>query len=295
MPSEPALGIQVFFLAGFQGAMTEGPPDRGRKAEDVGSSRRHPTKMAFGSSKTRTRLGGIEGRPSPHAGSESDEPDSSPGLPQDVPGIDSAVHDVAFVGMGQTVGRAHRRLENGRQVGILELSQIRGIHEAGHQGELGRAQTITRSMNPQGRTNGRVREVRQDLVFPKDSIECSVLRRPACVLEDHEISSLRMSREEDTPIRIVPQSGQDPESMLDVACSEIRGIPRPTHAGSHCCHVALPLDPDTTVEMPPKMELQIENPREQTKKGRAPIRRTGRAGCTNCVGEPGRSAGRPPA
>ena len=99
----------------------------------------------------------------------------------------------------------------------------------------------------------------QDLVLSKNAIERAVRRPSTCVLEHHQVASLSMGGQEDAPIRILPESGKDPESMLDVAGSKIRRIPRPTHARSHRCHVVLHLDPDTTVEMPPKLELQIEN------------------------------------
>lgn len=266
MPSQPTIGIQVLFVTDLQGRIAKELPDGGGQSEDVGSPRRHPTEMAFGGHETSANLTRIEVRTRLCTGTEPDELDSPPGLTQDVPRLDPAVHDVAFMGMRQTVGGGHRRIENGREIGFSQFAEIRSIHETSHHGEFGRAQAIPAAVNAEGRANGGVRQAGQDLVLPENAIKGPVRRSSAGVLEHHQITSLGMGGQEDTSIRILPESGKDPESMLDVAGSKIR-LPRPTHARSHRCHVVLHLDPDTTVEMPPKLKLQIENDVRQPRRG----------------------------
>ena len=224
MPGEPAPAIQVLLVAGLQGGISKEAPHSRRHSEDVGTGRRHASEMAFGSQESRSRFGGLERRSSLHATAETNDPDSASRFAQDVAGVDSAVDDVALVGMDQAFGCLAGGFEDGGRMGILHLAQVGTIDEASHHGELGGSQPVSPPVNPKARADGWARQVREDLVLAKDPLERTIVRIATGMLEHHEVTSSGMSGQVDPPFGITSETREDPESMLDVAGAKIRGF-----------------------------------------------------------------------
>ena len=279
MSSEPARGIQVLLMADLERAIAQDAPDGRGQSEDVGSCCRDSTQVTLGRQEAGVQSTGIEFRSRRDAGAESDQLDRSLGFQQDVIGGDSTMHDVTLMGMGQTVAGGHRRVENRHEIRFPEFVQIRTIHESGDQGDFSRPKTFSFSMDPQGRANGGVRQIGQNLVLSQDTFERAVVRRPAGVLEHHQVAAAGVGGQEDVSRRILPESGEDPESMLDVAGPNPRGFPGPTNARSHCCHVALHLDPDSMSGRPRAWSLTLKKRVDNPKAARDRHGGTGRAAC----------------
>ena len=109
-------------------------------------------------------------------------------------------------------------------MGVPHLAQVGTIDEASHHGELGGSQPVSPPVNPKARADRGTRQVREDLVLAKDPLVRTTGRIPTGVLEHHEVTSSGMSGQVDPPFGITPETGEDPESMLDVAGVKVRGL-----------------------------------------------------------------------